>query len=132
MFSSMPFRPGLLHQLGILDPAGVGDAVQAADDRDVHRRRRLPQQLQVVIRADGVIVHLREVVQRLGETLGAGGHQVFQRGAFVLQLLLEQREQDHGRRAGVFQALDVGHAPRQRRGRRHDGMLQLHPHVTSC
>ena len=57
---------------------------------------------------------------------------VDQHRLLLADLFLEQRKQDHGGCAGIFQALDARHAPRQRRGRRYDGMLEFHPHVTSC
>ncbi len=73
--------------------------------------------LEILLRPEVKLLRLGEVGERLGEAFRAVLHVVVQFGAVLAQLLLEQRIEHDGRRAGVFHLFDAVNFLRERRGR---------------
>jgi hypothetical protein len=93
---------GLLDGACEFDPAARRDAVQARDDRHVHRGLRPPHVLQIRVGPERVEGSLGEVRQRLGIAVRAVGEVVVEVVPFDRELLLEERRQHDRAGAGVF------------------------------
>jgi hypothetical protein len=95
---------GVTEQAGVAHPASGGEGVDAGDHG--HRNAGLDrfQVGQVAVRGAGVRRQRREVVERLGEVLGAGLEDRGQLDLLVDDLLFEQGGHDDGARAGVSEA----------------------------
>ena len=72
---------------------------------------------------------MRKKRERLSKTLGRRRQVMIQLKHLLQQLLLEQRVQDHGRRARIFQPANAANLLRQRRGRRDQRSPQFHSQV---
>ena len=95
---------GILHRPGVAGPPAGGDAVEAADHRNVDGGRGALEQAQVAARAGLLFGRVREVRQRLCEGLGAGVGELRIQRRLTAQLLLEERGEDHRADAGVGEA----------------------------
>jgi hypothetical protein len=82
--------------------------------RDLHRLGRPANQFQILTWAHVVIADVREVRERLSVAVGPPSNEVLEGGCVVADLLLEQREQHHCRRAAVLQTADAIELLRQR------------------
>ena len=90
--------PGFLDQLRVADPAAVGDAVEAADHRDLDRLLGLLRSARDSRPAPDGNPPLGEVREGLGEAVGPELMDAGELHLVVLDLLLEQRgEHDRGR-----------------------------------
>ena len=69
-----PIGACLFNLLGIFNPATAGNAIEAANNWNIHRFFGLPDQLQIFVRPHAVAVHFGEIAQRFGKTLGAKIH----------------------------------------------------------
>ena len=103
--------PGVLHHLGVADPAAPAGAVEAGDDRNLHRLLRRGDGFQIFFRAGAIILRLGEIGQRLGEAVGVELVDLAHFLGVVLDLLLEQRGQDGRRGAGLLRAAAAGRSP---------------------
>ena len=111
---------GLLDLLGVAraSPSAVVPLSEAMTGT-LDRRLDLADLLEVLAGPEGEVVGLREVGERLGEALLVHLHVVDHALLFVGDLLLEQRAQDDGRRAGVLEPLHPVELVGHRRGAGH-------------
>ena len=94
---------GRLDLTGIALPALGRDAVQAGDHRDAEGRAHRLHPSQVAVRSGVVALQLGEVPGGLVVALAPEGVQPVQLHLLVLDLLLEQRGQDHRAGAGLLE-----------------------------
>ncbi len=97
----------LRHQPRIFDPATRRRAVERRHDRNADRFLRPSQMFQVLVRAQREGVRAGKVAGRLGERFAVGVEIEVLGHLLVGDLLFEERSQDDGRGAGVFEALDA-------------------------
>ena len=131
MFSSMPLRAGVLHLLRKVTHPRSRDAVQAGDDRDVHRLARLADQLEVLRGPDVVVLDLGKVRQRLRRSSRVPSVMKCSSAAESWRICSSKSENittaaapwSSSRRMRV-------EALRQRRRRGHERVLERQAHVT--
>ena len=70
MLSSSALAPASSISRGVVDPALVGDAVEAGDDGDVDRLAGARDQIEILVRTDAIVGRLGKIAQRLGEAFG--------------------------------------------------------------
>src|SRR5579863_8974289 len=99
----------LFHQLGVLQPTAVRDAVQAGDNRDIHTFLRVADQFEIAVWPEIVRLQVWEEIAGFRKALDATGQVVIHRHAFQFQLFLEERRQDYCADLLVFQAANVVH-----------------------
>src|SRR5580693_4195571 len=107
--------PGLLNQLGKLRPTAECGAVQAGNNRNLHRLLSFADVIQISLGSQVEFSRLREKRSGFCEAVRAFRQMMFQFEAFLPQLLLEQRVQDYGGCACVFEVADAVNLLRKRR-----------------
>lgn len=121
--------PGLLDHLAVVDPAAVGGAVETGDHRDRQRLLGLADQPEIGVGPGVVVLHLRQVRLGLGEAFIIEVVQQRDLDFLTGDLLLEQRGKNDSRGPGLFQLHERVDSPRERAGRRDQGILQVQTQV---
>src|SRR3954464_5551443 len=80
---------GLLNLASIVNPAADRDAVETANDRNVHSPFGIVYVAQIGIGADVVARHIGKITQRLGEALRANIEIVVKQMALPLNLFFK-------------------------------------------
>src|SRR4029453_6424930 len=109
---------GLFNLPSIGDPASRRDAVETADDRNIHGGLGAAHMLEVGIGTEVVARHVWKVSGCLRIALRPEREIAVQVMTLEVDLLLEQRVEDYGSRPRVFHSADVVEGFAQRRGRR--------------
>ena len=120
---------GLLHLAGVLEPAAGGGAVEAGNDGNFDRLFALGDVHQVGLRPHHPVEQVGKMAGGLGGSVVAFGDEAIEFVAVDIDLLLEERMQDHGRRARVFKPTDVAHFVAHGRGRCHQRVFEFQPEV---
>ena len=121
--------PRVLDELGVLQPAARGVAVERADDGHGHGLLHLAQVLEVLVRAEVERLGAREVGEGLGEGLAVGLGVDEGRHLLPVDLLLEDRVHGDGGGARVLELADGVEVVHEGRGPRHQGVGQLEAEV---
>ena len=100
-------RTSLRHLLRVIDPAALGHAVQAGDDRNLQRLLRLADVLQVFFGSKVVVTEVGIVALRLGRNVRRLPQIAIEFVALDHDLLFKQRFQHHRGRTGIFQFAQV-------------------------
>ena len=119
----------ILHRLGVPRPAADRSAVEAADDRHLDLLLGRLDQVQVLLGPGVVRVEFGEVRQRFRERLRLELVQLVHFLLVVFDLLLEQRRQHGGCRAGFFQTAERIGLAAQGTGRHDQRVLQREPQI---
>src|SRR5262249_16291231 len=94
-----------------------------------HCRLDLADLLEVLIRAQGKVIAMREIAQRLGIRVGVELHVIDRREALAGDLFFEQRVHDDGAGAGVFEAPDHAQVVHQGGSAGHGRAIELQSEV---
>ena len=114
----------LFDRFGIACPATGRSTVEAANDRDRNGLFGRFQSVQVALGSRVVIFQIGEIGQRFGKSVGLKFVQVVHLLLMVRDLFLEQRGQDRGGDAGLFQAFQRVQVSGQRTRRSDDGFFK--------